>query len=108
MGCCRNIPVFGLLKRGGRVCTQIIPNASGATLIPIIKRKVIPDSIVYSGGWKAYNVLDISDFKHFRKITQNSSQALIITSAEPRVFGAKKSATCANSKVSRRLNSACI
>lgn len=60
------VPVFGLLKRGGRVYTKVIPDASGATLIPIIKRKVIPDSIVYSDCWKAYNVLDVSDFKHFR------------------------------------------
>lgn len=42
------IPVFGLLKRGGRVYTKIITDASSATLIPIIERKVIPDSIVYS------------------------------------------------------------
>lgn len=60
------VPVFGLLKRGGRVYTKIIPDASSATLIPIIKRKVIPDSIVYSDCWRAYNALDVSDFKHFR------------------------------------------
>jgi transposase len=63
-GAAGKIPVFGLLKRGGRVCTKIIPDASGATLIPIIKRKVIPDSIVYSDSWRGYNVLDVSDFKH--------------------------------------------
>ena len=55
-----------MLKRGGRVYTKIISDASSETLIPIIKRKVIPDSIVYSDSWKAYNVLDVSDFKHFR------------------------------------------
>ena len=60
------IPVFGLLKRGGKVYTKIIPDASGATLIPIIKRKVVPDSIVYSDCWRGYNVLDVSDFHHFR------------------------------------------
>ena len=65
-GAAGKIPVFGLLKRGGRVYTKIIGDASSETLIPIIKRKVIPDSIVYSDSWKAYNVLDVSDFKHFR------------------------------------------
>jgi transposase len=59
-------PVFGLLKRGGRVYTKIIPDASSATLYPIIERKVVPDSIVYSDCWRGYNVLDVSDFKHFR------------------------------------------
>ena len=54
------IPVFGLLKRGGRVYTKIIPDASSSTLMPIIERKVIPDSIVYSDCWRGYNVLDVS------------------------------------------------
>ena len=59
-------PVFGLLKRGGRVYTKIIPDASSAMLYPIIERKVVPDSIVYSDCWRGYNVLDVSDFKHYR------------------------------------------
>ena len=42
------IPVFGLLKRGGKVYTKIIPNAYSATLMSIMKRKIVPDSIVYS------------------------------------------------------------
>ena len=60
------IPVFGLLKRGGKVYTKIISDASSKTLFPIIKRKVVPDSIVYTDCWRGYNVLDISDFKHYR------------------------------------------
>ena len=65
-GAAGKVPVFGLLKRGGRVYTKIIPDASGSTLIPIIERKVVPDSIVYSDCWKGYNVLDVSEFKHYR------------------------------------------
>ena len=42
------IPVFELLKRGERVYTKVIPDASSASLIPIIEYKVIPGSIVYS------------------------------------------------------------
>ena len=60
------VPVFGLLKRGGRVYTQIIPDAQGSTLVPIIERKVVPDSIVYSDCWRGYNTLDVTDFKHYR------------------------------------------
>ena len=30
------------------------------------KDKVVPDSIVYSDSWKAYNALDISEVKHMR------------------------------------------
>ena len=65
-GAAGKVPVFWMLKRGGKVYTKIIPDASSATLVPIIERKVVPDSIVYSDCWKAYNVLDVSDFKHFR------------------------------------------
>ena len=59
-------PVFGLLKRGGKVYTRVIPDAAGKTLAPIIERKVTPDSIVYSDSWRGYNALDVSSFKHFR------------------------------------------
>ena len=65
-GAAGKVPVFGLLKRGGKVYTKIIADASGATLMPIIERKVIPDSIVYSDCWTGYNALDVSDFKHVR------------------------------------------
>jgi len=65
-GAADKIPVFDLLKRCGKVYSKIIPDASGATLIPIIERKVVHDSIVYSDFWRRYNVLDMSDFHHFR------------------------------------------
>jgi len=54
------------LERGGKVYTRIIPNAASATLYPIIEGKVIPDSIVYTDSWRGYNVLDVSEFKHYR------------------------------------------
>lgn len=65
-GAAGKVPVFGILKRGGRVYTQVIPNAQSKTLMPIIREKVQPDSIVYSDVLYSYNVLDVSEFKHFR------------------------------------------
>ena len=65
-GAAGKVPVFGLLKRGGRVYTKVMPDASSETLCPIIERKVIPDSIVYSDSWRGYNALDVSEFKHYR------------------------------------------
>lgn len=65
-GAAGKIPVFGFLKRGGRVFTVIIPDAKTNTLMPIIRDKIQPDSIVYSDSWRAYNALDVSEFKHFR------------------------------------------
>ena len=51
-GAAGKIPVFGLLQRGGKVYAKIIPDAASATLMPIIQRKVIPDSTVYSDCWR--------------------------------------------------------
>ncbi len=65
-GAAGKVPVFGLLKLGGRVYTKVISDASSATLCPIIERKVVPDSIVYSDCWRGYNALDVSEFKHYR------------------------------------------
>ena len=65
-GAAGKVPVFGILKRGGKVYTQVIPDASGNTLMPIIRDKVQPDSIVYSDGWLGYNALHVSEFKHYR------------------------------------------
>jgi len=65
-GAAGKVPVFGLLKRGGKVYTKIIPDAKASTLMPIIQNKVMPDSIVYTDYWRGYNVLDVSEFKHYR------------------------------------------
>jgi transposase len=56
------VPVFGLLKRGAKV----ISDAKSATLMPIMQETILPDSIVYTDCFSSYNVLDVSEFKHYR------------------------------------------
>ena len=65
-GAAGKVPVFGLLKRNGRVYAAIIPNVSSATLFPIIRDKIRPDSIVYTDSFRSYDALDISEFHHVR------------------------------------------
>lgn len=65
-GAAGKVPVFGLLKRGGKVYAQVIPDAKSKTLMPIMQEKIKPDSIVYSDCWHGYNILDVSEFKHYR------------------------------------------
>lgn len=65
-GAAGKVAVFGLLKRGGKVYTAIIPNAKTETLMPIIREKVTPDSVVYTDHFRAYNALDVSEFHHLR------------------------------------------
>ena len=65
-GSAGKVAVFGILKRGGNVYTQTILDAKTDTLMPIIRQKIEPDSIVYTDCWRAYNALDVSEFKHYR------------------------------------------
>ena len=59
--------VFGLLKRGDCVYTEIVPNASRAMLQAIIRGKVDPNSLIHTGGWQGYNGRgDLGLEKHFR------------------------------------------
>ena len=36
------------------------------TLMPIIRNRIKPDSVVYTDCWRSYNALDVSEFKHYR------------------------------------------
>ncbi len=65
-GAAGKVPVFGLLKRGGRVYTLPIPNAKAKTLMPILESRVVPDSIVYTDSFASYDVIDVSTFHHRR------------------------------------------
>jgi len=60
-------PVFGILQRGGRVYTEIVPDCAKATLQAIIRGKVDIQSIIHSDGWRGYNgLVDLGYKKHFR------------------------------------------
>lgn len=60
------IPVFGLLKRGGKVHTVMIGNVKSQTLLGVIRQTIKPDSIVYTDNFGSYDVLDVSEFHHHR------------------------------------------
>jgi transposase len=60
-------PVFGMLKRNGKVYTQIVKNCSANELIPIIKSQADNDSTMFSDSWKSYNGLaDFGYKRHYR------------------------------------------
>ena len=65
-GAAGKVPVFGILKRGGKVYTKVIPDARSDTLMNIMQHRIVPDSIVYTDAWRSYNALDVSDFRHYR------------------------------------------
>ena len=65
-GAAGKIAVFGILKRGGKVFTKVVNDTKTETLMPLITKKIAPDSIVYTDCYRSYNALDVSDFYHER------------------------------------------
>lgn len=59
-------PVLGLHKRGNQVFLSIVENCSKASLMPILRGNVLAESDVYTDGWKAYDGLVTSGYKHHR------------------------------------------
>jgi transposase-like protein len=59
--------VFGILKRKGKVYTEIVPDASRKTLQDIIRGRVDMETVIHSDGWRGYNgLVDLGYKKHFR------------------------------------------
>jgi transposase len=65
-GAAGKVAVFGVLKRGGKVYAQMIADCGQATLVPIIRRKVAPASVVYSDSWAGYDTLSVEGYQHER------------------------------------------
>jgi transposase-like protein len=59
--------VFGILKRQGKVCTEIVPNCTKTTPQAVIRGKVDPGTAIHSDGWRGYDgLVDLGFNKHFR------------------------------------------
>lgn len=66
--------VFGLIKRGGKVYTQVVKNCSASELLPIIKGKVPTDSVIYTDGFKTYDGLVNFGFKKHHRIKHGENE----------------------------------
>ena len=76
-GALKKTPVFGILKRGGKVYTEIVPDCTRDTLIKIIRGKVGIESIIHSDSWHSYDgLVDMGYEKHFRVNHGNNEFAL--------------------------------
>lgn len=59
--------VFGLLKRGQNVYTEIVPNASKVILQAIIRGKADIASVIHTDRWRGYDgLVDVGFDKHLR------------------------------------------
>ena len=66
--------VFGLLKRGGKVYTQIVPDVSRRTLMQVIDGKVSKDSTMYTDGFKSYDGLVDWGYKHHYRVSHGENE----------------------------------
>jgi transposase len=66
--------VFGLIKRGGKVYTQVVKNCSRNTLMPIIEQKVSKDSTVYTDGFRTYDGLVNFGYKKHYRVKHGSNE----------------------------------
>lgn len=60
------MPVFGLLKRNGKVYTCIVKDVSRKILRRIIRTKVVPESVLYTDSFRSYDGLVLDGFRHYR------------------------------------------
>ena len=51
--------MFGLLKRQGKVYTEIVPDCSAALLQKVIRGKVDVGSLIHSDGWRGYTLASL-------------------------------------------------
>ena len=65
-GAAGKTPVFGLLKRDGKVFVSLVKNCSREELLPIIQGKIPEGSTIYTDGWKAYDGLILNGYEHYR------------------------------------------
>ena len=67
-GAANKTPVFGMLKRDGKVYTQIVKNCSANKLIPILSEfSELDESVIYSDCWKAYDgLVDYGAKEHYK------------------------------------------
>ena len=72
-GASKKIIVFGLLKRHGKVFTQIISRATQAEILPIIRQTVKSGSDIYSDGWRSYDALGIYGYNH-KKVKHHENE----------------------------------
>ena len=65
-GALGKIPVVGLLKRHGKVYTQVVKNCTKEQLMPILRGNILGNTTVYTDGWKSYDGLVLNGYKHYR------------------------------------------
>jgi transposase len=58
--------VFGAVERGGRIRASVVPNSRASTILPLAREYVLPDSLIYTDEYRAYDRLGREGYTHRR------------------------------------------
>ena len=76
-GAAAEIIVFGLLKRDGKVYTEIVPNVTKSPLRAVVCGHADPESVILADGWLGYDgLVDLGYARHHRVHHGNHESAL--------------------------------
>jgi transposase-like protein len=53
----KKVPVVGIVQRNGRVIAKHVKNVTAKTLVGLIRKHVVPGSVVYTDEYNAYNTV---------------------------------------------------
>ena len=77
-----------MLKRNGRVYTQIVKNCSANKLMPILSQySKLDSSIIYSDCWKAYDGLVDYGVKAYYKVKYSKNEFNEFTNGKNHING---------------------
>ena len=88
-GASGKVVVFGILKRNGRVYIVAVDNAKSDAL-PVIKQKIMPDSIVYMDSLSSYDKPGVSGFYITTSTIPKRLQTIRTTSTALRILESGK------------------
>ena len=67
--------VFGMLKRNGKVYTQVVKNCKRSIIMPIIEGRTSKESTIYTDGFKTYDGLVNYGFKKHYRVKHGENEA---------------------------------
>ncbi len=60
------ITVFGMVERQGRVRAIVVDDRKQDTLVPMVRRHVLPRTTVFTDDFPSYDALDVRGYRHHR------------------------------------------
>src|SRR5215210_1999951 len=60
------VPVFGMVERSGQVAAIPVRNAKAASLMPHLRKRVLPKAVVYTDELRSYDGLKRARYQHKR------------------------------------------